>query len=462
MAYLRKIVKKKSCVKINFNENLSTSALTDLNARILSIKDGKCKILIYKSLTFNFFKDTKCEIIENVMNFLEDELDIRIESLKIGLDFAHEKLIEEFEFHVSELIKNNYKLIVNRKNLKRMDRWNQFISLKNKEIVNLLKVDEKFELNFIAKSTLINSHDVGLLCWSKQPKLEKLNFEASFKRLNLKLTEKENVYKLTPYFRSLCGLNRAFILLSDYKNNEILMFDSDFNFKELYTIIDNDILDRPCSMCTNDLGSLIYLINFGNQEMFLTNSKLSAIERKLTKLDFGELFFPVDCTFFKKNIYLIDHGYYRVLKLSEKGDLEKEFLLFNSEPKENNDYLVWPLKIQVTYNIIAVLDDWSYIYVYDFNGELKQIISDRAVYSPATKRANLPEDSDIQTFIILESYLLFHSSNGSISVFIEQRDKFVFLMKKYFCGLDVKYTHFCYFNGQLIMTIKDDKRIVLI
>ena len=372
--------------------------------------------------------------------------------------------MSDLDLQESELIKYNDEFKIKKRSLKKHNRSNTFFRFKNEEFLNLFKLNENIFFKFNINSSLVTDCDVGRLCWSKQPKLENLNFDTSFKRLNLRLAETDNAYKCSPYFKSLCVLNRGFILFSDYKNNEILMLDSEFNCKELYNKIDCVLLDRPSSMCTNDSSTLIYLINFGNQEMYITNSKLSIIERKLTKLDFGSLFFPIDCTFFKKNLFVIDHGYYRVLKLTEKGDFESEFLLFNSEPQDYNDFLVWPLKIHVAANIIAILDDWSYIYIYDFNGKLKQIISDRSSnYSPSTKRFYLPEDSDIQTLIIFESYLLFHSSNGSISVFFEQRGKFIFLVKKYFNGLyNLKYTHFGNFNGQLIMTIKDEKRIVLI
>ncbi len=406
----------------------------------------------------------KSEIVENNLNFIEDELEIRIESIKIALDLAYDRILSDLDFHESELIKyNNNKKIINKRYLKRRNGLKRFLEYKNQELLNMLKLNEKLFLNFHLNSNFVTDPDVGRLCWLKLPKLEKLNFETSFKRLNLRLAENDNVYKVSPYFKSLCVLNRGSILFSDYKNNEILRLDSDFICKELYSTIDCVSLDKPCSMCTNDSGTVIYLINFGNQEIYITNCKLSIIQRKLTKYEFGLLFFPLDCTFYKNSLFIIDHGYYRVLKLTEQGDFEKEFLLFNSEPQDYNDFLVWPLKIQVTSNIIAILDDWSYIYLYDFNGLLKQIIGSISIYSSSTKRIYLPEDSDIQTFIIFESYMLFHSSNGSISVFFEQRGKFIFLLKKFFNGLNnLKYTHFGNFNGQLIMTIKDEKRIVLI
>jgi hypothetical protein len=268
------------------------------------------------------------------------------------------------------------------------------------------------------------------------------------------------------YFKSMCSLFGQILIFTDYTDNEMVIFDSDLNYLKIVRSIDGEKLDRPSCICTNYSNSIIYLVNFGKQEMILVDKKLEKILRRVSKEDFGQSFYPVDCNFFKQNIYILDRASCRILKLTEKGDFEEEFALFqlSTKTKKQNEpeFLVWPLNIQVTYNIMAVLEDWKYIYVYDSNGCLKQVISDKSTYSGSTKRKDLPENSDIQTFIILDSYLIFHSSNGTINVLVEHQGIFKFKFSHHFAKLQVKSTHLSHFDEKILITIKGENTIVLI
>ena len=255
--------------------------------------------------------------------------------------------------------------------------------------------------------------------------------------------------------KGLCSLFDEFILFVD-KIGQVLVYNSDFTYILSHARIKNIKLIRPNSISINDSHTIIYLVNFGAQELILSNTSFSSYQKVITTDDYGFNFFPIDCTFFKHSIYLLERGNFRIMKLSEKGEFENEFMLYQTVGSyAYEDFLIMPVNVRVTNNIIAVLDDWKYIYVYDSNGCLKQILSDKLTHSPSTKRKDLPV-SEIQTFIILDNYLIFHSSNGSINVFIENMDIFKFLFRRRFSKLCVKDSKLCLFNGQLIIAFNEN------
>jgi hypothetical protein len=173
---------------------------------------------------------------------------------------------------------------------------------------------------------------------------------------------------------------------------------------------------------------------------------LKSYHKRITRDDFGFHFYPVDCTFFKKSIYLLERSMSRVIRLSEYGDFQYEYQLYQSN--EKRDLLIWPLKIQVCSSVVAILEDWKLIYIYDLNANLKQIINDKSSMSNKI-------ESDIQSFIIVDDYLIFHSSNGTLSVFMEEKGIFKFLFKRKILKFFGAKSHMCVFNGQLLIIFQE-------
>ena len=351
--------------------------------------------------------------------------------------------------------------------LRRLNKHNNLSTYKQTELREILKIDLNSCLSFnCSYANFIQVSCIGQLYCSKLPNMDKLkDLKVELKQKQINWISKQQNDSCSFYFKSMCNLYGQIIIFADYTDNEIVVFDADFNNIKVIRSICGLKIDRPSCICTNDSNTIIYLINFGKQEILLIDKNLENIVKRVSKDDFGQEFYPVDCTFFRQSIFVLDRANCRILKLTEMGDFQEEFALFQLSNKskryDESEFLIWPLNIQVTYNIIAVLEDWKFIYIYDSNGCLKQILSDNATYSASTRRKDLP-DSDIQTFIILDSYLIFHSSNGSISVFVEHRGVFKFLFKHHFPKLEVKSAHLCHFNGQFIITIKGEKSIFMI
>ena len=402
-------------------------------------------------------KDT----IDNCFKYIEDEIDIRLESLNNKIEILGEQIIEELERRFEILLKKN--ACKCRKSFLRNLKRNNLLLLKQAQFKDLIECNLAHFL--IEKNNSIFQKDqFGHIFWTPLPNIDNLkkkNSEVKFQKLFLKnTTVQDSCVRSCASLKSFCSLLEKFIVFADYRQNQIMIFDTEFTLKNSYNFIKNFKLDRPCSICTNDAHSIIYLINFGTQELLFISKTFDYIQKIISKLTFGANFYPIDCTFFKQTIYLLDRGNYRIMKLTEAGDFQKEFPLYNCTNPSHDDLLIWPLKIQVTSNIIAVLEDWKYIYVYDFDGVLKQIITDKSIYCSTSIKV-LPH-SDIQSFAILNNYLVYHSSDGTVSVLVESRGIFKFLLKRSFYKLSVKGTHICYYNGQLVMTIQDDNNIVLI
>ena len=361
--------------------------------------------------------------------------------MKIAVDFASEQKFEKLANYEMRAIKNSAKLS-NKKLTKK--RKQKILNTKQSELVNLVKKTDTFmySFEFIYKNQLkISKENAGTLIWLRTFDIDILRKNTGKTKLQpLVKTDKKETLK------SLCSLNDEFILFVSYDTDQLIVFNSDFIVEKSFKFIDDAKLDRPYSICTNDAHSIIYLVNFGKQELILFDKSLNTCQKRITRDDFGFHFYPVDCTFFKKSIYLLERSMSRVIRLSEYGDFQYEYQLYQSN--EKRDLLIWPLKIQVCSSVVAILEDWKLIYIYDLNANLKQIINDKSSMSNKI-------ESDIQSFIIVDDYLIFHSSNGTLSVFMEEKGIFKFLFKRKILKFFGAKSHMCVFNGQLLIIFQE-------
>jgi hypothetical protein len=400
-------------------------------------------------------KDSKQELIENLFNFIDEEIEIRIESLKIAVDFASEQKFEELANYEMTAIKKSAKLSIKnltkkrkQKILKILIKKSKVINMKQSELVNLVEKTDTFMYNFefiYTNELKISKENAATLIWLRTFDIDILRKNTRKAKLQpLVKTDKKETLK------SLCSLNDEFILFVSYNTDQLIVFNSDFILEKSYKFIEDAELDRPYSICTNDVHSIIYLVNFGKQELILVDKSLNTYRKRITRDDFGFHFYPVDCTFFKQSIYLLERSMSRVIKLSEYGDFQNEYQLYQSN--EKTDLLIWPLKIQVCPSVMAILEDKKLIYIYDLNANLKQIINENSSMSNKI-------ETDIQSFIIVDNYLIFHSSNGTLSVFIEEKGIFKFLFKRKILKLFGAKSHMCVFNGQLFIIFEENDQI---
>lgn len=226
----------------------------------------------------------------------------------------------------------------------------------------------------------INIQNVGFLTWSKpfyigylktqtlQPELVKYNVNIA----NNDISDKH----------CLCNLNDEYLMIGFYKTNKIFMFDKDLKCTNIPapTKVHPYLPKSIC--CSTNNPNFIYYLSFGNQEIHIVDRKINKIVRKISKLEFGDFFYPISITFFNRYLYVLNRCECKVLKFKENGDYLSYFHMYDTFDVNNrfqDTLLKWPLHIRVTQTSICVLDDWKCIYIYDYNGQLKQIITNKAI-----------------------------------------------------------------------------------
>jgi len=176
------------------------------------------------------------------------------------------------------------------------------IELNLKTLNNYLIEQKKYEIQmfFKEKSFIVDKSVLGTL----EPSINVSE--------NLIINEIKLDYN--PY--SLCCLPKNRILVSDYINNQLLVYDENFKLYKTIKKIDNMLL-FPLGISTDGVDK-IYVCDHKNNRIILVDLKFKL------KSSFGakgsgnsELFNPYDVFYFNSNVLICDFGNKRIQKLTE-------------------------------------------------------------------------------------------------------------------------------------------------
>jgi hypothetical protein len=400
-------IDKKGCLRCNLCKN---------NHRIESIddlpKNKKMKSLIKQNYSqifeviFNKFQG--CFL--NLKNILDEDnnsfnnwfdcilidVDIHFESLKQHLDKMRENIIDKIILSKREL---SAELSVLRKDFK------YYLADYESQIDQIKKITDT------SKETLEN---YLLNCQNSIKSLEilKSKFNTVFEKIsyepndwlpdesficNFKYTEvNENkinftvltnmqpkVYDLNPYMEfpsGFCNLcNGEEIAVTDAAKNEILIFDKHFNsLKFRVRDIEGHSFNGPCKLAKDENFNTIYLGDFWNKRILVTNESFNKIKKVIdcTHLNIDS-FYPIDFVIYKENIFVLDGLNKKVYKLSINKNFKLEEIVFIKDEKKVK--FKDPVRVLIFLESIVVLDDFSKLYFFDFDGIQNHLIENNGV-----------------------------------------------------------------------------------
>lgn len=364
------------------------------------------------------------------IDYAINEIDIKIESIKIDLDRFVDNLEITFEsIHESFKYDDTANLRSFRKLLKTITKDPHFILF----AINLFKISKKIYKNHIiefheldaelkriggyqqqiqqqlvqrptsSRSRLVRVNQM-YECESYVQVLNKLNssYKNIFRGLSIVNGEIDikarvlgkyvNLNKMTlddfetstpsvldfkqyRYLRYLCNLNDRQLLISDAKSNKISIYDHKMELIRDLSSIKNERFEYPCGICT-DQNDSVFICDHNNNRIIVTDLNFDIVKTVFGRYGIknGEFDCPIEACFYGHSLYVLDRGNKRIQQFTSNGQFMRILKLYKLEQK-NDAYemtlLTFPLSFQIAFDKLVVLN-LSKVYVYTIEGTLIQ------------------------------------------------------------------------------------------
>jgi hypothetical protein len=328
-------------------------------------------------------------MLNNRINFIKEEIEIRIQSLHNEIDELQSKFYKKLD---------DLKL-VSQKELKRVLKKNRV-----EDIIECSKVEsDVYSLKLDSMKSQVKNletiHEEFL------NKLSKISFEPCCESVSDSLIGKiesddlllGEAVEYRPYTKidlnlqrnkptAMCPIGDKFLLVTYNKENKILKLNSHYEKVEEISMIDRMKLNKPTAICSDE-SEYVYLLNENNTQIVIMDLDMKNIVRvlKYTQYDFENI---VSLTYFDKNLYILDTKVLHVF--SPTGEFIKQITL-------NIDYAS---HMTVNENYIVIVDGNSKIHAYNHDGAFKSIIE--------TNNIGL-----INSISFINDYLFIHSNDGN-------------------------------------------------
>jgi hypothetical protein len=341
-----------------------------LNLHFLTIVAKKTKIFFIILETFNNREET----LKKFTDYQKDFILIRIESIKDELDKLGESLysnldaiqtqirfeLDGLDREYNELLIKNEKLILQttdslenlyagEENLKEMENFNQSFINKLKKI--------KFNINdeWIPDSSIIGNLEIV-----ERDIIERLKI-ISPRKLDLDPLSVQLV-------SGMSVLNDNKLLLVDTDANEILVLDKNFQLEERIKQIGDETFNYPLNICT-DNDENVYLCDYNNNRVMFIDKNLKVVRKTLTtNIDY--ISSPIDICFYDDCLFILDNLKSNIKQFLRDGVFVREINLVDNNAKP----LSSPIRLTLNGELIAVLDNWKNVHLFDINGNYKDSI----------------------------------------------------------------------------------------
>ena len=378
---------------------------------------------------------------DNYIDFIGGEIELRIESLHIDLDALDEKLCKNLEgLHQKYILRLSL--------LK--EAVDVAITLKYvKKIKKLTRKIIKFEttiFDFKAMNCILNAPD----------------FIGSFKRTYLNMNKFNSaepiIIDLNGKVQSLCALcalNDKQMLVSDFKRNELYIFDKNFDKFERISHVQSFKIRSFYGICTSDDYQNIYLCDLEYSRILISNSDFTLIKKIILKAGstIDEFFCARDVCFYSDLLFVLDQAHKSVFIFNKYGEFIKMFELIdkNKISIELNEeiYIQNPVGISAGDDIIVVIDWKKSVFVYNFNGYLVNVI----------------RHLQITSFCLKDEWLIIHSEDGRIACYMQvSGTKFDFkkVSDRYFKTLKYRSESLTLFNNRIVISMGWAKMLAII
>ena len=341
------------------------------------------------------------------MQYIEETIDIRFESISIELEKSIEVVLTELSNLENKLIK-------------KMDALEKEIIKKTSKVKktccssyfkDLAKLKKKIDNLLLPKS--LNSYFVKFEEIPYPLKFGKLVNEISFRKLTCSMINQ--FFNETPKIVSLnelnlfnasgmCSFDNLHLTIVN-RDNDLFKLNSNFEMSNKCKINHAFIPRKICSISSDHNGN-IYLNDLENSQILLKNMEKPKLLKCIGSMGYStnEFYNPCALFYYKDFLYVLDEGNNRIKVYSSNCVLQKMILLVCSNSKQVH-FIKQAKNLSVTEDVIAVSDHTKRIFIYNFDGLLKFLLDvDVLRYG-------------VYSFLCIDRYLFVHGFNSSLTCF---------------------------------------------
>jgi len=339
---------------------------------------------------------SKERVLSNNFEFIENELDIRTESIKSHLELVKLKLfrkIDKLKLNTKTTLDENKRVLINIL----LDQNQQRKTLKNKreQLADLIRFSKSFEAIHLKEKNLcsikskaqmtseLTKQNVGYL---KAP----FYFNNLSKELNISI----RILDLRAYIKSACGIaelfNRSYsnsykLALTDFASNQIKLIDkydsylmSEIQIRSVDKVKEKRLKGIYALCVDTDTNQSLFACDMELQRILVFDAKLEKIKRIIVgtreKVEFE---CPRDICYFNKHIYVLDQGTNSLDKFFVDSTSFVESFYFNKPTNLIKN--AW--SACVCTNTIAIIDWKEKIFLFSEEYSLRSVIELKDVVS---------------------------------------------------------------------------------
>ena len=371
---------------------------------------------------------------------MDEEIDIKLESLMIEIDNSLENII----LNVSNFEKKILKKI---KSLKKKFKPNANSPTSLKDLLEnskaLIKLNKRIEKLFA------NSFKISFEKCEKFPKFGKLVNDVQFRKITISLLkqfEYEDSEIITldhKILTAMCSLGNLHLIIHN-RDNEILTLNSKFEIIKK-SKIHSPFFTRHISSITSDNKENIYLSDMADSQIICRNINKTSFNKCIglrgsSNSDFWD---PCSICFYDDSFYVLDKGNQRVKVYSSNCIFKKNIRLCCSNGRYS-ELMENPNIVSVTQDIIAVSEDTRSIYIYNFDGYLYCSLGNQGY--------------GVYSFLCLDNYLFIHGYRGSLRCYDLNKlkqDSILPEFERYLECIQNKSIAMSYFNERLVILFQN-------
>jgi hypothetical protein len=408
------------------------------------------------TLDVNSMNENKNKI-ETMFEFIEGDIVIRVESIKIELESLQTDLIntiksikENFlkdflhEFEIKKL--NSEKLITSMKNIIQLNETSKEILRENmykcQEYLNDLK---KFDTSLNKKLS-----EVSFKCSDWLPLTSNIGSISGTSNLfTIAKAVTPNIINLScciKHIYGLCNFKDQYLFLASPEENKVYMLDENYHCVKSCASVGGRYFSKPYSLCT-DGQTNIYLCDYGNNRILIIDENFEEIRKVIGKHGHvgGEFDGPIDIKFFNEQLFVLDEKNLRIQVLTKRGEFINEISLIDYPEIER------PTRFGVLNDSIVVLDQFKNLIVYNFDGQvLQSIVTDQ-----------------VNAFYVDDNFILTINDYGMICLYDKTSNKeesnngFSFQLDRVIKNFEYDVSFTCFFNGNFVVSLGEYARLAV-
>ena len=212
---------------------------------------------------------------------------------------------------------------------------------------------------------------------------------------------------------SMCTVDDLYIWLVDKRENKIIKYNNEFKVCEQITNIQGMKLNKPSLICTDEIEN-VYICNLNNTQIIVTDLNIKEIKFVLGASIFDDVKFIKDIKVHNGLLYVLE----MTTPIIQVVDADKNVRKISLRKDHQNESLSNPVAMSVHNDLIAVIDYWAKIYIFDLEGTLIEELSFENI-------------GFIKSLCLTDNYLFLHAADGAFICYKIEDDENNFNKKNF-------------------------------